>query len=352
MNHKARILSVLFTSLLVTLLAGTNAQHALDLAKSEAMQQEIEDQYAVALPVIVTQNLEITEYNDVDYGFTVEYPSIGWNVATQWHEPKTELPTITKRIVFTAQRTAIVIDLWKQPQEDIVAWVEQLTYQVQPDLVPQVNGMVTGFPTVFYIEENEQAADVIKAAFSDSNYTYLVQYIANDGGSALNVYLNLLGSFRLAGNQATGAFTYPAEIFERITQLARSATVDTCCGYTSTGNPFPCDYGNCTWWVYYSKGSVPMYGDAYRWGYQVGAGYFPGWYLSDTPAIGGIAWWDKNVNGAGASGHVAYITNKSGSNTWIRVSEMNYGGTSCDGEPRYVTINLPSSKEPSGYIRR
>ena len=43
-----------------------------------------------------------------------------------------------------------------------------------------------------------------------------------------------------------------------------------------------------------------------------------------TPAVGAIAWWGANQDGAGAAGHVAYIESVTADS--IRVSEDNYGG--------------------------
>lgn len=124
-----------------------------------------------------------------------------------------------------------------------------------------------------------------------------------------------------------------------------------CCGISDSGNPFPCDNGNCTWWVYYIKGYVPFAGSAWEWGHKVNQGLYPGWYLAENPAVGSIAWWDKNTCWTDV-GHVAYVSSKSGYNAWIRVSEMTWQGTPCSEEPRYRKIDLPSCDEPLGYIRQ
>lgn len=294
------------------------------------------------------------EYDDSDYGFAVDFPTVGWQVQTMWHAPEAGQPAITKRVSFFGPQVEIIVDVWRQPQENIVAWVEYLTQYVQPDLEVTINGEISGFPAIVYLDENMQAPNVLMTIFSDKNHTYLVRYVISDGGQAMETYLRLLETFKPAfsnDSEVTGAFYFPMEIQEKAIQSASFIEVTNCCGISDPGNPFPCDNGNCTWWAYYRKGYVPMTGDAWKWGWDVYQGLYPGWYLSENPAVGAVAWWDKNTCWT-TSGHVAHVDTKSGYNTWIRVSEMTWQGTSCSEEPRYRTINIPSCEEPTGYIRQ
>lgn len=351
-----RIAIIVLLALLTYLVQVAGGQEIPAAEEEEAIQQPLSEAYkfSVALPMVVTSTLEWQEYQDLDYEFTVEYPTSGWQVETRWHVPEAGPQTITKRVSFLGKGSEIIVDIWKQPQEDIVAWVEYLNHRMQPDFKADINGLISGFPSVVFIEENEEAPNVLTTAFSDARHTYLIQYLISDGGQAMNTYLHLLESYRptLDRNaEVIEEFYFPLEVEEKAIQNAMSFRVDTCCGVTDPGNPFPCVDGNCVWWVYYKKGYVPMTGDAWRWGYKVNSGLYPGWYLVATPSLPGIAWWDRNSCWS-SSGHVANMEGKSGSNTWIRVSEMTYEGTACSEEPRTRTFNIPSCQAPSGYIRQ
>lgn len=303
---------------------------------------------------VIRENERWQKYYDSDYGFIVDFPTVDWEVQTMWHAPESEQQAITKRVSFLGSQTEIMVDIWKQPQEDIVAWVEYLTQYVQPDLEVATNGEIAGFPAVVFLDENVQAPDVLMTTFSDENHTYLVRYLLSDGGQAMEAYLRLLETFQSAASsdaEVAGTFYFPMEIQEKAIQSASFMMVGNCCGVSDPGNPFPCDNGNCTWWVYYRKSYVPMTGDASQWGWDVYQGLYPGWYLSGDPAAGAIAWWDQGTCWS-ASGHVAHVDTKSGYDTWIKVSEMTWQGTACNQEPRYRTINIPSCQEPTGYIRQ
>lgn len=294
------------------------------------------------------------KYFDVDYEFTVDFPMADWQVQTMWYTPEAEQRAITKRVRFHGPQAEIMVDVWKQPQENITAWVEYLTQYVQPDLEGTINSMVSGLPAVAFIDENEHSPDILMTTFSDKYYTYLVRYVISDGGRAMETYLHMLESFKPASDstaEVTNVFYFPPEIQAKSIQNASFIETENCCGISDPGNPFPCDDGNCTWWVYYRKGYVPMTGDAWKWGWDVYLGLYPGWYLSENPAVGAIAWWDRNTCWT-TSGHVAHVDTKSGYNTWIKVSEMTWQGTLCDEEPGYRTISIPSCEEPTGYLRQ
>ncbi|MDP3969220.1 MAG: CHAP domain-containing protein [Nocardioides sp.] len=60
-------------------------------------------------------------------------------------------------------------------------------------------------------------------------------------------------------------------------------------------------------------------GNAWNWGYVKAS------ITDQVPMVGSVAWWDRNVPGAGSSGHVAYVERVI-SDTEIIISEDSWGG--------------------------
>jgi len=82
---------------------------------------------------------------------------------------------------------------------------------------------------------------------------------------------------------------------------------------------------------------LPGQGNASFWGASFGT------LTNRTPTVGAVAWWDKNVPGAGSGGHVAYVE-KVYSATDIVISESNWSG---DFDWRRITT---AANWPSGFI--
>jgi len=102
---------------------------------------------------------------------------------------------------------------------------------------------------------------------------------------------------------------------------------------------------NCTNYVAYRMINAGMStqrpfsgtGNAWNWGVQMAS------QTDRTPTVGAVAWWDKNVAGAGSAGHVAYVEQVV-SATEIVVSEDSWSG---DFHWRRITAG---SGWPSGFI--
>lgn len=105
--------------------------------------------------------------------------------------------------------------------------------------------------------------------------------------------------------------------------------VNTCCGYSSPGNPFPCDSarnnGNCTWWAFHKRPDVPpacwknadLWADCMR---------DHGYRIDNIPAVGALIVY-PNSNGTYAQ-HVAYIEDvHSVDSIWVdyTISQMSWG---------------------------
>ena len=103
---------------------------------------------------------------------------------------------------------------------------------------------------------------------------------------------------------------------------------------------------NCTNYVAYRlvRGGMPSTrpwsgsGMAYNWG-RARSGITDG-----KPMVGSVAWWRRNVPGAGSSGHVAYVE-KVLSSTRIVISEDSWSG-----DFHWRTITKSGSGWPTGFI--
>jgi hypothetical protein len=208
-----------------------------------------------------------------------------------------------------------------------------------PSAVTAINAKVAGLPAVADFEPAEQAPSVISTVFSDDRHFFRVQYVIGDNGAAKDVYLHMLESFSIGGKTSANTLQFPADVQEKASQSLLATS--TCCGYSWPGNPFPCDNGNCTWWVYYRQGHVPFTGNASTWWGQVG--YYRDWRKGYTPVVDGIAWWSATARPP--YGHVAQVLSLSGND--IYVSEMTWQGNPCSQEPVYKYY---SKTNPGGYI--
>lgn len=207
--------------------------------------------------------------------------------------------------------------------------------------VAKASAKVAGFPAIAYFESFEQAPSVMSTVLSNDRYFVRIQYVIGDGGAAMDTYLHMLDSFSLGSEILKDSFQFPFDVKDKAS-LSLTAT-DTCCGYTSVGNPFPCDNGNCTWWAYYEQGYVPFYGNATQWWGEVPQ--FADWGRStSTPHVDGLAWW--NSTSRPPYGHVAQVLSLVGSDR-IHVSEMTWQGTPCSQEPAYRDY---AKTNPNGYI--
>ncbi|WP_323794283.1 CHAP domain-containing protein, partial [Nocardioides sp.] len=127
------------------------------------------------------------------------------------------------------------------------------------------------------------------------------------------------------------------------TAPAQASSVYLCNGYKPCSNAGMSDFGygakndamywrmysghNCTNYVAYRMIQAGMSterpwsgsGMAYNWGHAMKS------ITDKVPALGSVAWWDRNASGAGSSGHVA-IVEKIVSDTEIIISEDSWSG--------------------------
>ncbi len=86
-------------------------------------------------------------------------------------------------------------------------------------------------------------------------------------------------------------------------------------------NNFP--YGQCTWWAAQSRPDIGanVIGNASSWLYSARAS---GLATGSAPRVGAIVVYQPGAQGAGWTGHVAYVTSVSGDGAHFTISEMNF----------------------------
>jgi surface antigen len=147
-----------------------------------------------------------------------------------------------------------------------------------------------------------------------------------------------------------------------LTPSAEAAATRLCTGYASCNSMGYSDAGysavsstrywgmepghNCTNYAAYrliKNGVDASYlqgqGMAWQWG---GVAKSRGITVNSVPAVGAIAWWGANSNGAGSTGHVAYV--EAVTSDGILISEDNYGGNF-----HWVKLT-PGGYYPTGFI--
>jgi surface antigen len=106
-------------------------------------------------------------------------------------------------------------------------------------------------------------------------------------------------------------------------ETTRQIQVSGCCGYSSSGNPYPCscsskpNTGNCTWWAWKKARdewgrNLPGWGDARYWADRARTGGYP---VKSTAKAGTIAV-------SSTYNHVCWVIAVSGST--VTCSEMNW----------------------------
>ncbi len=143
----------------------------------------------------------------------------------------------------------------------------------------------------------------------------------------------------MKGNWSTTLHGVPGEV-EGLA-VAKSAT-SSCCGYSSSSNPYPCcnSLGNCTWWAWKQAKEewgkkLPSWGNAGRWAANARSSGYPVKGTPKSNTIGVNTW-------IAGTGHVTWVRSVSGST--VSVSEMNW----CSTCKQYK--NYPASWFDGGFI--
>lgn len=260
-------------------------------------------------------------YVDGNQGFSLEYPS-EWQVKETINEATASVnnEVIIKRVIFSAPYGLVYIDAWLANGHNLETWLKWYAdTRFVEGMATAPNATLAGHSALMFIERG--SPDMLVSFVSDGQHVYRLMNLMTSTPEALEAYWHMVDTFTPVNSVSRIAGIAPV-IKEEAEQLAKlnGLLVANCCGYTSSGNPFPCcTQGNCTWWAYYKMGSVPFTGNAGTWWGQVPN--FAGWGRSGTPPTDKpfIAW------KSGSPGHVAHVASYSGSGNSLNVSHM-----SCD----------------------
>lgn len=288
-------------------------------------------------------------YNDADYKLVLEYP-VGWESKTTIFQkiPYKDATAIIKRQTFIGTEGLIDLDIWVANGLSLGEWLDWYGKTRSPLPTTELNAKVLGYPAVVFLEPGG-TVDMLAAFFTDGKYVYRLWYTVMRNEIGLQVYQHMLNTIGLS--DGFDKVTIPVDLPENFWDITETAVqtsgvisplVSSCCGYYSSGNPFPCctNKGNCTWWVYYNYGYVPFRGDAGTWWSQVPN--YSDWSRGSQPKKNqeNIAWWSKTSSPP--YGHVAYASNYTGGSN-ITISEMLW----CNSCGRTRTISIT---QPRGYI--
>jgi hypothetical protein len=287
-------------------------------------------------------------YVDLDYGYSVRYPSEMWDVVVDLENTGAPEYVIKRRVsLLGPQGARINIDIWRNASElTLMEWFEEhqrplLARGVAP---AQPNATVAGMPAVFTVEpEGPQAPRRIATCFQHEERAFRLEYWAFDGGIAQETYQETLANFEFTDAAGVGGAVLPAISL----QISSSGLTgdSSCCGYGASGNPYSCGCGsgngcgNCTWWAWYKRASIgdPLsassWGNAHEWDTRARDA---GWAVVEgPPAEKAIIVLERGEQGADSTyGHVAYVEQTIGDNN-CRVSDMwysdRYGNCGCEG---------------------
>lgn len=286
-------------------------------------------------------------YEDPDYGFELKYPA-EWEVETAIQQPVPFIDdeAIIKRLTFIGPEGLIDLDVWLSNGHDLGGWLDWYVKTRRELPITSPNATIAGQPAVAFVE-NGVTVDMLTAFFSDGRYVYRLWFTVTHNERGLQAYWRMLDTFTLPGGERNRT-QVPEGVKQSAQQAAETSAISSirgssCCGYYSSGNPFPCcdNRGNCTWWVFYKYGWVPFRGDAGSWWDQVPDYlYWKRRTVSPKSNQENIAWWSYAASPS--SGHVAYVANYTGGST-VSITEMSWC-TSCYNA-RSISISTPS-----GYI--
>ncbi len=275
-------------------------------------------------------------YIDPQYGFAFEYPS-NWELETQIQQPIPAVfdAAIIKRLRFPLPSFGVVdLDVWLSHGLDLHAWIEDyLTTRPESGLTSIANATIAGQPAVVF-ERSGESVGMVFAYFRYGDYVYRLQHMMPVNSPPIQAYWHILDTFTLPGKTALVAHI-PQGLREESKRMTWSniSLVDLCCGYTCTGNIFPCcDKGNCTWWVSYKYcgHTFPFFGDAGDFWAEVPNFAYLYWSRqTGTPPMThpSMANW-KKATPYPTWGHVSYIASYGGGLTF-HSTEMSCTGSNC-----------------------
>jgi surface antigen len=287
--------------------------------------------------------------------YSINYPP-NWTAATVLtNSSASAMNVIRQRDELTGLSGAFVsIDVWqKSPSTDLLSWVNinqsQLLAFAEVSIPAATNAVIGGQPALIIGQPESGMSPGLMMAYIDAaDRVLLVQYIAGDHGTALDVFETILDSVTISPLSATldnlpksipQLTMPPSEAGHKGGSCVLAPNAEGCCGHPQithwrcAADSITGDHkGNCVYWAALMRpdvGTAVGSGNANQWAIKAVAA---GLDVDTTPRLGDIMV-DESLS---VYGHVAYVI--SVSTTTVTVTEMNWC-SSCPERSKVYSIS-------------
>lgn len=258
-------------------------------------------------------------YQDPGFGFSLQYPTIGWEIKTLLEDQHRDEFAMRRYVAFAGPGHSLIgIGIWDN--ESGLALSEWFGQHHSPlseesQTLSTSDTRVAGNQAILLLQPGDaNAPTTLHTIFQCDEQVFRIEYYAYDGGTAQETYLRMLASFQCAHQPSSASQLPPLPLMASSEAWPEETW---CCGNYDSCNPYPCcnNQGNCTWWAKYKRPDFPCmvsWGNAgptwitraREWGFPTGT----------TPMRGAVAV---------VPGHVAYVKEVYANGTY-RVSQMGW----------------------------
>lgn len=287
--------------------------------------------------------------------YSINYPP-NWTAATVLtNSSASAMNVIRQRDELTGLANAFVsIDVWqKSPATNLISWVNsnqgQMLAFAEVTIPSATNAVIGGQPALIIAQPESGMSPGLMMAYIDAaDRVLLVQYIAGDQGSALDVFETMLDTITISPLSATlknlpksipPLTMPPSDAGHKGGTCVLAPNGEGCCGHPQithwrcAADSITGDHkGNCVYWAALMRpdvGTAVGSGNANQWAIKAVAA---GLDVDTTPRIGDI----MVDEGLSVYGHVAYVI--SVSSTTVTVTEMNWCST-CPERSKVYSIS-------------
>jgi surface antigen len=287
--------------------------------------------------------------------YSIHYPPNWTAAAVLTNSSASAMNVIRQRDELTGLAGAFVsIDVWqKSPATNLISWVNnnqgQMLAFAEVTIPAATNAVISGQPALIIAQPESGMSPGLMMAYIDAaDRVLLVQYIAGDRGSALNVFETMLDSVTITPLSAAlqnlpksipPLTMPPTDAGHKGGSCVLAPNGDGCCGHPQithwrcaadsiTGE----HKGNCVYWAALMRpdvGRAVGSGNANQWAKKA---VTAGLDVDTTPRLGDI----MVDEGLSVYGHVAYVI--SVSSTTVTVTEMNWCST-CPERSKVYSIS-------------
>ena len=158
-------------------------------------------------------------YEDLKYGFAVEYPTSDLEVSIPIDEHSSNGVTILRRHSFEGQGGVFLVDITPMFEPDLVTWMEKMRRATGPNLYPAMepNATVGGYPAVAFTDNPMTISPMFTVLVSNGTYVYSLLFTLRCDDEDIAVMQRFLDSFRFSTESV------PAEIPQTVWENVRRA---------------------------------------------------------------------------------------------------------------------------------